>query len=164
MKLGKEIFFLGRLFCLVAIVLIFSGCSRCRTCEDYLKYPPPLPDQKLIIIPKPLPPLQLRQYYLCLLKTHGVQVIRLGQTWTIILPSDALFENETDDLNANYLPVLNIVADFLRTYDKIRVSVTSYTDRAGETVETKFGKVTDVVTQEQAIAVVRYLTKRHVNA
>ena len=137
-----------------------SACSR-HPCENYLKYPPKIPPIKLILPPKPVSLFQLREYYVCLLKSHGVQLIRLGQTWKIILPSDELFENDTADINPRYTPILNIVADFLRTYSKISVEVVSFSDHTPNEVKSKFGTtITQDVTMRQSDAVARYLSKR----
>ena len=169
-----------RFLCLLTLASLFLiGCTQtpnfdsssgtnarlsCSACDSYLKYPPSLPDQKLLATESPFSALQLREYYTCVLRAHGVQMLRLGQTWTIVLPSDSVFDNDTADIYDSYLPTLNTVADFLRTYNKIRVSVTSYTDFVANDVLTKFGTVSDALTDAQSTEVVRYLTKRHINA
>src|SRR3989338_7050101 len=118
------------------------GCSH-PPCEQYLKHGPLIKPELLVKQPKPLPVLQRREYDLCLLRTHGVQVIRLGQTWKFILPSDALFNNETAEIQSSYKPILNIIADFMKTYSKISVEVAGYSDEPVEVFKTKFGTYTD---------------------
>lgn len=148
-------------FCAVAFLL--SSCSR-SPCEKYLKHPPYIAPEQLVTIPKPINVLQRREYDICVLQTHGVQVIRLGQTWKFVFPSDDLFDNDTSEINDHYKPLLNVAADFLKTYPKISVEVASYSNKAEQEIKTKFGTVTDELTTRQAESVTKYLTACHINA
>ncbi|MCX7121382.1 MAG: OmpA family protein [Gammaproteobacteria bacterium] len=118
----------------------------------------------LIIPPKPTPLILRRMYDMCLLQKHGVQVIRLGQTWTFIFPSDDLFDNDTPNIDDHYKPLLNVAADFMLTYPKIAVEIDGYANKPVVEMRTKFGSVTDELTQQQADAVLKYLTTRRINA
>lgn len=148
---------------LSVIAVGLSGCSR-PPCEKYLKYPPYIPPQKLIYLKNPMNVIQRREYDLCVLKTHGVQVIRFGQTWKFIFPSDDVFDNETAEINENYKPMLNVTADFMQTYSKISVEVAAYTNKSDDDVKTKFGSVSDELTERQAESVSNYLFSRHINS
>lgn len=140
-----------------------SGCSRL-PCEYYLTHPPVIPRVPLIHLKKPLSPYQLRKYYLCLLETHGVQVIRAGQTWTLIFPNDDLFDNDTSEINENYEPLLNVAAAFMRTYSKMTVKISAYSNKPSEEVMTKFGTITDELTTRQAESVLAYFTSHPIGA
>lgn len=150
----------------VAIGLIVMSLSACHhPCSDYLKYPPNVSLPKIVIPPKPVSLFQQREYYVCLLEKHGVQLIRLGQTWKIILPGDELFINDTSEINEKYRPILAIVADFIRTYSTISVEVASFSDHIPEGPISKFGTtVTQELTTRQSDAVARYLSHHHINA
>lgn len=151
-------------FQLTFVVLLIASCSR-PPCEKYLsKNWPVVKPEKLIKIPKPIPDINRRAYDLCLLRTHRVQVIRLGQTWKFVLLNDELFDNDTAAINDRYKPVLNIIADFMQTYSKISVKVASYSDHALDEVMTKFGSLTDQLTERQAATVAHYLQKHCANA
>lgn len=144
------------------MILLVSGCSR--TCSDYLKHPPTIPDNPLVELKKPINVVARREYDLCVMRSHGLQVIRLGQTWRFILPNDDLFDNDTAEINEGYKPMLNVVADFMQTYHKISVEVAGYSNKVPEDQMTKFGSLTDLLTERQASAVTAYLTSRHINA
>jgi outer membrane protein OmpA-like peptidoglycan-associated protein len=144
------------------VLLSLSSCSR-TPCEKYLKHPPYTPPEKLVSIPKPINVIQRREYDICVLQTHGVQVIRMGQTWKLVFPSDDLFDNDTAEINENYKPLLNVAADFMQSYPKIAVKVASYTNPSAEDIKTKFGSVLDELTERQAEAVANYFHHRHIN-
>lgn len=159
MDLRKIIF-----FPLLLSLLFITSCSR-PPCEKYLsKQWPVVKPEKLIKIPTPIPDINRRAYDLCLLRTRRVQVIRLGQTWKFVLLNDELFDNDTAEINDHYKPTLNIIADFMQTYPKISVKVAGYSDHALEEIMTKFGSVTDQLTERQAAAVGNYLRKHCANA
>lgn len=148
----------------ISLMMLFvSGCVK-HTCAQYLQYPPTVPAIPLVELQKPINPIQRREYDLCIMRSHGLQVIRLGQTWKFIFPSDDLFINETAEINADYHPMLNVVADFMQTYPKIAVKVAGFSNHPVEEFKTKFGTITDQLTARQASAVAAYLVSRHINA
>ncbi len=150
------------LFFLGLFALSLSGCTQ-PPCEKYLTHMP-IRTQALVMVPKPLNPIQERLYDLCILSRHDVQVIRLGQTWKFIFPSDDLFDNDTAEINDNYKPILNVVADFMRTYSKISVKIASFSNKPEHDILTKFGTITDELTTRQANAVLKYFTSHHIDA
>lgn len=150
------------IFCSV-VVMTVNSCSS-SPCSKYLTDQPikkPKPLKKPI---KPISILKRRQYDLCLLQSHGVQVIRLGQTWRFVFPSDYLFDNDTPEINTQYKPLLNVAADFMKTYSKIAVKVEGFSNRIPEEWVTKTGTYSYELTQLQADEVARYLTECHINA
>lgn len=155
---------LKRLFFLSAIALFIASCST-PPCEKWLTSEPySNQPQLLYLVKSPYSLFQLREYYVCLLRSHGVEVIRLGQTWKLIFPSDDLFINDTAEIRHKYKPLLNLAADFMRTYSKIAVKVAAFSNRNKDEFLTKFGTITDELTRQQADALVRYFTKREINA
>ncbi len=149
--------------CLGLIALCLTACSH-PPCDKYLKHPPYVPQEKLIKLKKPINVVQRREYDICLLQREGVQVIRLGQTWKLVFPSDDLFDNDTAEINNHYKPVLYVAVDFMRTYSKISVKVASFSNKIENDVMTKFGTVTDELTTRQADAVLKYFTSQHIYA
>jgi outer membrane protein OmpA-like peptidoglycan-associated protein len=99
-----------------------------------------------------------------MLERQGVQVIRLGQTQTLIFPSDRLFENDTAEIQQNAKPVLNVVADFIQSYSTVSVEVAAYTNKAPHEIKTKFGTISDELTTRQADIILHYLSSHHVGA
>lgn len=161
--LGKNsITLLLRAASVCMMLVILSGCSE--SCEKYLFESPQLPSDKLKKVYPPLPNYQERQYYLCLLKKMGVQIIRVGQTWTFVLPSDALFDNDTAEIEPKYLSVLANIGDFIKTYHTITVTVQAFSDKPIEEIRTKFGTITETLTQAQAESVLEVLTEQDINA
>ncbi|GEM_PF-3491613 len=146
------------------MILLISGCNRAPSCSHYLRHPPTIEVSPLVELKKPVNVVARREYDLCVMRKHGLQVIRLGQTWRFILPNDDLFDNDTAEINEDYKPMLNVIADFMQTYHKISVEVAGYSNRALEDQMTKFGSVTDLLTERQASAVAAYLTSRRINA
>lgn len=147
----------------IIAVLALSSCSHC-PCKKYLGNWPKVKPERLLIVPQPIPPYKIRAYDLCLLKGKDVQIIRLGQTWKFILPNDALFENDTAEINDQYKPILNVIADFMRTYPKISVEVAAYSNHAVDDAVTKFGTITNQLTERQAAAVAKHLVRQHINS
>lgn len=146
-----------------SLLLSLSGCSHA-PCKKYLVNALYIPPEKLITIHKPLNVIQRRKYDICVLQTHGVQVIRLGQTWKLVFPSDDLFDNDTAEINEHYKSLLAVAADFMQTYPKISVEVAAYTNYSADDVKTKFGSVSEELTSRQAEAVAHYLHARRINS
>ncbi len=92
------------------------------------------------------------------LENAGGQIIVLGDQVKIIIPSKTLFHSMTGNLNPSAYPTLDMVADFLRSLDKISVKVAAYTNATGP------ASVNQALSQQQADSVARYLWERGVNA
>lgn len=152
--------------CLILLGLIMcllTGCSR-SPCEKYLNQKLVLKRHLLVQEPKPIPNIIRREYDICVLQKHNVKIIRLGQTWKLVFPSDDLFDNDTAEINNRYKPVLDVAADFLQTYFKITVKIASYSNKSSDDMVTKFGTITGELTTRQSEAVMKYLTTRRINA
>ena len=101
---------------------------------------------------------------LCYLRLHHVPVLHNGQTFTIVLPSERLFINDTNQISPNYYPYLDLIARFIRSFSTISVKVAGYTMHSEEKVKTKGKSIEEILAKTQAEAVVRYLSNRHTNA
>ena len=92
------------------------------------------------------------------LKHQGVQVIEVGETEAIIIPSDLLFHGLSADLNCHYCYSLNLIVDFLRLYPKTFVEVAGYTDFSR-------GRDKDqLLSSQQAAQVAHYLWSKGIDA
>jgi len=112
---------------IILSAVIAAGISACAsTCEDLLKKPVVLIQEPLVHPSKPIPIIQRRRYDLCVLHHEGIEIVQLGQTWKLVLPSDDVFVNETAELQDAAKPVLDVVADFLQTYSKISIQKGDY--------------------------------------
>ena len=145
------------------ILVMLSGCSR-SPCSRYLHDRFMRKPETVQQIPKPLSALQRRLYDLCVLRRHDVQIIRMGQTWKLVFPSDELFDNDTAEMNDSYKPILAVAADLMKTYSKIAVRVEGFTNRDHGEFITKDGGYTSELTRMQAEEVARFLTHEKINA
>lgn len=100
---------------------------------------------------------------ICVLRQNHVTVLKVGQTITIVFPSDSLFINRTTDFQKNANPILNYAADLIHTYHTMNVKVAGFSDKTHEQ-KTKSGTYERALTHRQADAVARYLWSRKVNA
>lgn len=88
------------------------------------------------------------------LRQQGVQVIAVGDTIAIIMPSDALFKGVSANLDHGSFHRLNLVADFLRGYSKVFVEVAGYTDN----LERPY------LSSRQAASVAKYLWSKGIDS
>src|SRR6188768_3207944 len=61
----------------------------------------------------------------------GVEVVRQGDNITLDMPGNVTFAFNSSDLNAQFYPVLDKVAETLKEYDKSVVEVAGHTDSVG---------------------------------
>jgi len=59
---------------------------------------------------------------------HGVKVIHVGETITIVLPSDKAFYPDSANINPCFIPVLKAVSEYVFCYEKINIRIAAYTD------------------------------------
>ncbi len=95
------------------------------------------------------------------LKQQGVQVIQVGETISIIIPSDPLFQGDSANLNHHSFYALTLVADFLRLYSKTFVEVAGYTDYIDDP---SFLKRNELLTSQQAAQVSKYLWSKGIDS
>lgn len=62
------------------------------------------------------------------LTQHGVKIIHVGETMTIVMPSDKVFYPDSANLNPCFIPVLKVVSDLIFCYEKNNVRIGAYTD------------------------------------
>jgi outer membrane protein OmpA-like peptidoglycan-associated protein len=61
----------------------------------------------------------------------GVQVRRSGDTIKLILPANTVFMLNSDQLQARFIPTLDVILQTLREYDKTTVNIKGFTDATG---------------------------------
>jgi len=59
---------------------------------------------------------------------EGVQIIRVGDSLEMIIPSDSLFTTYSYALKTEQYPLLNEIADVLKEYPNVMVNIAGYTD------------------------------------
>ncbi len=91
------------------------------------------------------------------LMAEGVQVIRLGDYYTLILPSDKIFDYGGWDIDDTEYLTMHNVARFVKTFPRSRVDVYAYTDNVGSP------KHNLKLSQQQARAIIAYLWAHGVN-
>ena len=125
-----------RLRTLIGIIILsvsLSGCVR-RSLEPFIPPPNcPAPDT----INAPLCPDKkpcsrcMFESLLFYLRSHDVQVVRVGEDVRIIIPSDHLFKPYSANFKREYLPVLSAISTLLSCYEEEEVKVAGYTDCFG---------------------------------
>lgn len=98
---------------------------------------------------------QRQKLYDYLLNEQGIDVIKVGETRTIVIASDPLFTAKSANFNSQYANNLRIVAQLINSYDVTSVAVTAYTDQAGDAAR--------ALTEKQAQKVLVYLQKHGVD-
>jgi outer membrane protein OmpA-like peptidoglycan-associated protein len=61
----------------------------------------------------------------------GVEVVRQGDNITLDMPGNVTFAFDSANLNSNFYPVLDKVAETLKEYDKSVIEVAGHTDSTG---------------------------------
>lgn len=100
---------------------------------------------------------QLRKQYLYRMQQDGIQIVKLGETFRIIIPSDDIFKPDSANLCANYRHVLDRVSNFIKTYDTQRVAVNAYTDSQEK------AQRSNALTTRQAQVVEQYLWRHDID-
>lgn len=65
------------------------------------------------------------------LKAGGVQIVSVGQVYKIIFPADILFYANSPRIQWTAYPLLNDIAPYIRTFNKIEVAVAGFTESTG---------------------------------
>jgi outer membrane protein OmpA-like peptidoglycan-associated protein len=88
----------------------------------------------------------------------GVDVVRKGDNITLDMPGNVTFAFNSADLNAQFYPVLDKVAQTLVEYDKTVIEVAGHTDSVGEAAYNQ------QLSDRRASNVAAYLTSHRVPA
>lgn len=65
------------------------------------------------------------------LMRDGVQIIHLGDYYTLIMPSDKVFAYGTSDIQDIEYSTLNDIARYVQTFPKSKIDIYAYTDNVG---------------------------------
>ncbi len=142
---NKIILRLASILLIGAAIVFLAGCTK-RT--------PVAPHSRT----SKLTPAGLRQNDFHVLRENGIQVIKLGQTVRLVIPSDRLFRPASANLRPSYQPVLNKVAKLLNAYHIVTVKVAAYSDNHRD------GSHKKALTGRQAQAVQSSLSDRRIKA
>lgn len=65
------------------------------------------------------------------LRAGGVQIVSVGQIYKIIVPADILFYKNSPRIQWTSYALLNDIAPYIRTFNKIEVAVAGFTESTG---------------------------------
>ncbi len=108
--------------------------------------------QQVIRVLPPSDNIQKQKVYNFLLDEQGIDVIRAGETRTLVIPSDHLFVTDSANFRQAYANNLKIIAQLINSYDTVSIAVTAYTDKTGDAAQ--------ALTDKQAQKVIAYLNKQ----
>lgn len=154
MALGRFLLFLV----ISCFTLLLNGCTNCdimncNPCIIGRIVPPECPRETTCAVELCKEPLQCtvedRSHTIACLIQAGVKVVQVGETFTIVLSSDKVFNPGSANLNRCYLPVLKAVSHLIFCYEKTSVRVAVYSDCSCPPVCSK------ILTQAQARAIAK---------
>lgn len=142
-----------------ALALFLNGCGGCEiNCNPCILgniVPPVCPAPTTCAVELCKEPLQCtledKSHTIAFLIQAGVKVIQVGETFTIVLSSDRVFNPGSANLNPCYLPVLKAVSHLIFCYEKTTVRVAAYSDCGCPAYSST------ILTQAQAKAIARNL-------
>ena len=88
----------------------------------------------------------------------GVKIFVVGESVKVILPTDNFFGPGSYGLNADYIPVMEDVLNYIKPYDKSIILVTGYTAKTDDPLRDK------ALSLQRAQIISEYLTDHHVQA
>lgn len=104
--------------------IVLMGCHRPNTLlpleDDTYKLPRRVAGSSDLMVAK-----MIRNFN----RTNTVKIITIGSDYLIAMPSSALFADQSPRLVWQSYPVLNHVADFMKQFRKVAVTVTSYSSQ-----------------------------------
>jgi len=92
------------------------------------------------------------------LRQDNIQIVQIGDTYTVVLPSDKFFVRGTSQINPHYLGTLDEIVRYIRHFDKIGIKVSGYSDNTGPAQRNL------ALTQTQAQHIMHELWNRGVDA
>ncbi|MBA2654550.1 MAG: OmpA family protein [Gammaproteobacteria bacterium] len=128
---------LWSVLCGLFLTVLLASCSYCRTnpCNPCLigePIPPNCPNPlvcTLQICKEPIIcTIPERNRRIAYLTQHGVKIIHVGETITVVLPSDKVFYPDSANLNPCFIPILKVASDFIFCYEKMTVRIAAYSD------------------------------------
>ena len=153
----------SKILFMVAALLITSGCMSVLHPAHYNRNTP--------TYKRPIDQYALKFSVLTTkLKLQGVRVIEVGETVSIVIPSDPLFQGRSANLDHSSFYRLNLVADYLRLYSKTFVEVAGYTDNSGYAncvggeYDAEAAKRDHLLTSQQAAQVAHYLWSKGIDS
>lgn len=143
----------------IMIIVALTGCARLRL-EPYVPAPEcPAPDS--INVPlcqmKKTCSMCMKESLFFYLRSHDVQVVRVGEDIRLIIPSDNLFRSYSANFIRDYLPVLSATSTLISCYDQVGLKVAAYTDCGGPAIQNT------ALSQRQAEKVQKFFGRRGVD-
>lgn len=129
--------YLWKIFCLSLFALILVSCSRspcnpCNPCIIGKPVPPACPNPVVCTVQICKEPIICtipeRNRRIAYLIKHGVKILQVGETITLVFPADCLFYPDSANINPCFQEVLRVASEFIFCYEKESVRVAAYTD------------------------------------
>ena len=89
---------------------------------------------------------------------QNVKHIKIGEENRFILPSDSLFYPSSQNIRRSAGPMIDAMANYLRTVDKVTINISGYTDSSGDKLRQL------ALSQHQAQNVAKALWERGVDS
>lgn len=125
---------------LITAIFFIAGCCN-GSGDSPCNYRPPPP-------PNPV----------ALLKLRGVLIIRTGETYNLVLPSDRLFYQDSANFSPQGRGILVPLIQYLRNFETTTIKVAGYTDNGSAPLRSK------ALSEKQAQRVAAYLTRKKIDA
>lgn len=163
-----------KLFVVTLLLIFLAGCSSCPCCGDGKQVADDCVDTSVnpcnpCIRGTPVPPacpnpqactvqickepivctIPERNRRIAYLTAHGVKVIQVGETITLILPSDKVFYPDSANINPCFIPILKVASDYVFCFEKMTVKINAYGDNLCSPYRTL------ILTQAQAQAIAK---------
>lgn len=124
-------------FCISFLSLCLLSCSRspcnpCNPCIIGTPVPPACPNPTVCTVQICKEPIVCtipeRNRRIAYLIQHGVKILHVGETITVVLPSDCVFYPDSANINPCFQELLRIAAEYIFCYEKESVRIAAYTD------------------------------------
>lgn len=132
---------------LIAAAMALTSVAACTMVDE--------PNPPVMQAAAPKDNAQKQKLYTYLLGEQGIDVIKIGETGTVVMDSNLLFAPNSANFRPAYASHLKIVARLLNSYEASSVAVTAYTHTPGDAER--------ALTEKQAQKIVVYLKKQGID-
>lgn len=93
-----------------------------------------------------------------ILRAQGVQIIRTGETYTVVVPSDKIFYPDSANFNPVSAQVLHPLTCYLQQFETTFMKITGFTDNRGSMIRNK------ALSERQAQKLGEYFSEKGMDA
>ena len=141
----------------IAVLMVLVGCQTYSS--NTVQYPRNAPPEPVVRYTAPLTEdavpntKELAEQ----LEDEGVLVVHLGEQHMLILPADDIFHGSSPRIRQGAYAELDLVADYLRSFNKIDVKVIGYTDNQGAPRRNR------ALSRQRAMSVIDFLWQKQLD-